>query len=111
MFLWVSLQLSVLRFRGFLPPRWLREHLLIHQSLVFFCSSLQPLRPSLVLPLKNLRAELAPRRTGPAYRVVISGAAEESKRLPQRRVVLAVSSEKEAAELVRRIEEMAAPWR
>lgn len=47
------------RFKGLLPPRWLEEDLLLHQNLLLFCSSTEPLEVSLLVPLASIASAWA----------------------------------------------------
>ena len=51
--------MRVWRFKGLLPPRWLEEDLLLHQNLLLFCSSTEPLEVSLLVPLASIASAWA----------------------------------------------------
>lgn len=82
----VFLQVRVWRFRGLLPPRWLEEDLLLHQNLLLFCRSTEPLEVSLLVPLASIASAWAVDGKGR-----ISAAPAAKDRAPYRMKIVAAA--------------------
>lgn len=88
------------RFRGLLPPRWLEEDLLLHQNLLLFCSSTEPLEVSLLIPLASIASAWAVDGRGK-----VSAAAAAKGKAPYRMKIVASAA---AAAAVNRQQEQGA---